>query len=71
MHRTESYQCPCGWSRIILDGQTEEDARRIHENTEIHRLALAGELDDEEPAEDTALTWAEQLAVEGVGLDVD
>jgi hypothetical protein len=36
-----SYHCPCGWSRVILDGETEEDARRAHEATEVHRLATA------------------------------
>jgi hypothetical protein len=33
-----SYHCTCGWSRIILDGQTLEDARRIHEGTAIHAI---------------------------------
>lgn len=31
----------CGWSRIILDGETPEDARRAHEGTAVHAQAGA------------------------------
>lgn len=34
-----SYDCPCGWSRTILEGETVEDAKRKHEGTDIHKLS--------------------------------
>lgn len=34
-----TYDCPCGWSRIVLDGETVEDAKRIHQSLPIHRLS--------------------------------
>lgn len=34
------YRCPCGWNRIVLTGQTVEDAKKAHEMTVIHRLAI-------------------------------
>jgi hypothetical protein len=35
---TTSYHCPCGWSRIVLDGETLADARRAHEGSMIHQI---------------------------------
>ena len=37
---TDHIDCPCGWSRIILDGETPEEARAKHEGTAIHEIAL-------------------------------
>ena len=36
----DDYHCECGWSRVVLDNETMEDARKSHESTEIHRLAM-------------------------------
>lgn len=36
------YTCPCGWSRIVLDGESVADAKRAHEGTAIHAIAKRG-----------------------------
>jgi hypothetical protein len=37
--KSGSYFCAdCGWSRVILDGETIDDARKAHEGTDIHHI---------------------------------
>lgn len=37
----DAYDCICGWSRTRLYGETIADAKRAHEGSDIHRIALA------------------------------
>jgi len=39
--RPDHIDCRCGWSRVVLDWETPEQARAKHEATDIHRLAMA------------------------------